>query len=174
VTTERSFTRDGRLDCDALVRELCRFLDLVLRTTQLDLRYDVRLQEPAADPGAESERPEVLVAFDGRDRDLLLDRNADLLMAIEYIAHRWLRLEPQFYDHVQIDCANYRAVRLDELKMSARLAAERVRDTKTPFRFNPMSPRERRVVHIALKDFPGVRTASEGMGDRRQVVILPA
>lgn len=174
MTTERSFTRDGRLDREALVPELRRFLDLVLRSTQLDLRYDIRLQEPAADAGGESERPEVLVAFDGRDRGLLLERNADLLMAIEYIAHRWLRLEPQFYDRVQIDCANFRATRLDELKMSARLAAERVRDTKTPFRFNPMSPRERRVVHIALKDFPGVRTASEGMGDRRQVVILPA
>jgi predicted RNA-binding protein Jag len=37
-----------------------------------------------------------------------------------------------------------------------------------------MSPRERRVVHLALKDMPGVRTESIGMGDERQVVIHPA
>ena len=44
--------------------------------------------------------------------------------------------------------------------------------TKVPL--NPMSSRERRIVHLAVKDIPGVRTQSVGLGEERQVVIHPA
>jgi spoIIIJ-associated protein len=65
-------------------------------------------------------------------------------------------------------------LRFDELRMTARVAAERVQTSKQPFRLNPMSSRERRIVHLALKEMPGVRTESVGMGEERQVVIHPA
>jgi spoIIIJ-associated protein len=118
--------------------------------------------------------PEILIAFRGDDADLLLERNAELLLALEHVAHRWLRLDPRLHDQVRFDCGDYRAVRLDELKLSARVAAQRVRETGQPFRFNPMSPRERRIIHLELTGAQGVRTASEGVGDRRQLVIYPA
>jgi len=54
------------------------------------------------------------------------------------------------------------------------VAAERVQASRQPFRLNPMSSRERRIVHLALKDMTGVRTESIGMGEDRQVVIHPA
>jgi len=97
-----------------------------------------------------------------------------LLLALEYLAHRSLRLDPRLHDRVRFDCGDYRATHLDELKLSARVAAQRVRETGQPFRFNPMSPRERRIVHLELSGAAGVRTASEGSGDRRQLVIYPA
>jgi spoIIIJ-associated protein len=114
------------------------------------------------------------VLFRGRDQELLLERNAELLKALEYIALRWLRLDPHYYDRVRFDSGDYRALRLEELKLSARVAAERVRETHQPFRFNPLSARERRIIHLVLKDEPGVRTASEGAGEERQVVVHPA
>ena len=58
--------------------------------------------------------------------------------------------------------------------LAARVAAERVQTSRQPFRLNPMSSRERRIVHLALKEMIGVRTESIGMGDERQVVIHPA
>ena len=54
------------------------------------------------------------------------------------------------------------------------VAAERVRETHEPFRFNPMAARERRIIHLVLKDQPGIRTTSEGNGEMRQVVVFPA
>ena len=54
------------------------------------------------------------------------------------------------------------------------LRASVLRETHVPFRFNPMSARERRIIHLVLKDQPGIRTSSEGMGDDRQLVIFPA
>ena len=65
-------------------------------------------------------------------------------------------------------------MRFEELRMTARVAAERVQSSQQPFRLNPMSSRERRIVHLALKEIPGVRTESVGMGEERQVVIHPA
>ncbi len=104
---------------------------------------------------------------------MLLEHNAELLLALEHIAHRWLRLDPRMHDRVRFDCGDYRATRLEEFKLSARVAAQRVRETGQPFRFNPMSSRERRMVHLELNGAPGVRTVSEGAGDRRQLVFIP-
>jgi len=119
------------------------------------------------------EEPEISISFRGDDADLLLERNAELLLALEHVAHRWLRLDPRLHDEVRFDCGEYRTMRLDELKLSARVAAQRVRETGQPFRFNPMSPRERRLIHLELTGAQGVRTTSEGIGDRRQLVIYP-
>ena len=116
----------------------------------------------------------MVALFHGDDQELLLEKNAELLLSLEHLAHRWLRLDPRLHDRVRFDCGDYRATHLDELKLSARVAAQRVRETGQPFRFNPMSPRERRIVHLELNGAAGVRTASEGSGDRRQLVIYPA
>lgn len=158
-------------DRDAAIAGLRRFLDLLLAGTRLELRYDFREPEHGAD---DVENPDVLVVFRGRDEELLLERNAELLHAIEYIALRWLHLPPPLHDRIRLDCAEWRAMRLEELKLAAQVAADRVRETHQPFRFNPMSARERRVIHLALHGASGVRTASEGAGDDRHVVVYPA
>jgi spoIIIJ-associated protein len=115
----------------------------------------------------------VAADIDGKDRDVLLEYNGELLKAIEHLAFRVLRLEPLFHEKIHVDSGGYRAVRFEELRMTARVAAERVQSSRQSFRLSPMSPRERRVVHLALKDMPGVRTESVGIGEDRQVVIYP-
>jgi len=85
-----------------------------------------------------------------------------------------VRLERELHDRVRLDCGTFHADRLAELQLSAKVAAQRVRETRTEFRFNPMSSADRRIVHLALHGAPGVRTASEGVGEQRRVVIFPA
>lgn len=159
------------------VEELKRYLDECVREMGLELEYEIS-SPPSAEGGATATPsevgPEVVVAFRGADEALLLEANAELLLALEHIAHRWLRLDPRLHDHVRFDCGDYRATRLEELKLSARVAAQRVRETGQPFRFNPMSSRERRLIHLELNGAAGVRTMSEGAGDHRQLVIYPA
>jgi spoIIIJ-associated protein len=58
--------------------------------------------------------------------------------------------------------------------MSALAAAEKVKRTHTPFHFNPMSSRERRVIHLALRDEKELRSESLGVGPFRAVVVVPA
>lgn len=56
----------------------------------------------------------------------------------------------------------------------AQVAAERVIESGDPFPLNPMGARERRIIHLALKDQSKVRTQSEGFGPDRRVVIVSA
>jgi spoIIIJ-associated protein len=173
----RDFQRPERaqpappLDTAKAVGELNRFLDLVIQEMRLEIERDVSVAQ-STEPGAHDS--DVVVTFQGPDQDLLLERNGELLLALEHIGHRWLRLDPRLHDRVRFDCGDYRATRLAELKLSARVAAQRVRETGEAFRFNPMSSRERRIVHLELNGAPGVRTMSDGSGDRRQLVIYPA
>jgi spoIIIJ-associated protein len=165
---QKSTQGDGRLDQEKARRELARFLDSALKEMQLAVTYQISSLEPKLGEA------EMVVAFEGADEELLLDRNAELLLALEHVAHRWLRLDPRLHDRVRFDCGSYRSMRLEELKLSARVAAQRVRETGLEFRFNPMSARDRRLIHLELTGAAGVRTVSEGSGDRRQLVIYPA
>jgi spoIIIJ-associated protein len=122
----------------------------------------------------EEGEPEVFADLDGPDKEILLERGGEALKSLEHLAYRALRLEPQWHEKIQIDCAGYRALRFEELRMTARHAAERVQASRQSFQLNPMSSRERRIVHLALKEISGVRTESVGTGEKRQVVIHPA
>ena len=163
---------DGKLDHEAITAGLRRCIDTLLQKSRFQLTYEVRAMGPAA--AKELENPEIVVEFKGRDQDLLLEHNAELLLALEHIALRWLWLDPQFYGRIRFDAAGYRGIRIEELKLSARVAAGRVRETHAPFRFNAMSSRERRILHLVLKEEQGVRSESEGAGEDRQVVVYPA
>jgi spoIIIJ-associated protein len=168
----QEFIRDGKLDRQAAAAALQKFLEEIVRTARLDLKVKVRAVESAG--SADSEEPEIIADLDGRDKEILLERNAEVLKAIEHLAFRALRLDSAHHEKIHLDCGGYRALRFEELRMTARVAAERVQTSQQPFRLNPMSSRERRIVHLALKDVPGVRTESVGMGEERQVVIQPA
>jgi spoIIIJ-associated protein len=161
--------QDGQLDRKAAAEALRVFLEEIVRAAGFQLKVSVQAVEAGGGSDAE-----VLADVDGRDKEILLERGAEVLKALEHLAFRALRLEPEHHEKIHIDCGGYRALRFEELRMTARVAAERVQTSKQPFRLNPMSSRERRIVHMALKDTPGVRTESVGVGEQRQVVIHPA
>ena len=163
---------DGKLDRQATADALRYFFESMVRASGFELKVSVRA---APVDGSSSEgQAEVLADLDGRDKEILLERGAEVLKAFEHLAFKALRLEPAYHEKIHIDSGGYRALRFEELKMTAKVAAERVQSTKQPFRLNPMSSRERRIVHLAVKDIPGVRTESVGSGEDRQVVIHPA
>jgi spoIIIJ-associated protein len=162
--------KDGKFDRDAAVAELRKFFDLIVSSTHLAVQYEITLP-PLKD--GKTDAAEIFVDFRGEDEALLLERQAELLLALEHIALRWLRLQPEHYDLIRFDSGGFRALRVEELKLSARVAAQRVRETHDAFHFNPMPARDRRLIHLELTNAPGVRTNSEGVGERRHLVIYP-
>jgi len=168
----KDLIREGKLDRAAAATELRRFLENIVRAGGWELKVNVRVVEPGG--GTQEGEAEVFADLDGKDKEILMARSGEVLKALEHLAFRALNLEPNFHEKVHLDCGGFRALRFEELRMTARVAAERVQATQQPFQLNPMSSRERRIVHLALKDLPEVRTESIGTGEERQVVIHPA
>ena len=135
------------------------------------LKYRITV-DPQLD-GAVDEVPEILVEFAGADSRLMLDRGAELLRSYETLAYEALRLGPDEHSQISFDCLGYRASRMQELRTAASVAAERVRKTGMPYQFGAMSSRERRIVHLALRDESDLRTESTGEGPGRSVVVYP-
>jgi len=116
--------------------------------------------------------PEITVELTGPDTPLLLARNGELLHAIEHIAAKILRLEPEEHDRISFDAEGFKATRNRELDLMAEMAVQKVRATGRPFSFAPMSSRERRILHLSLAK-SGLPTASSGEGPGRFVVLYP-
>ncbi len=142
----------------------------VIERAGFDMQFAVRAAPRTL---RELEATEYVVDFSGSDSDLLLVGGASLLTALEYVVLKAMRLGEELFGKISFDCRDWRETRAQELKLMAQVAAERVAETGDAFSLNPMSARERRIVHLALKDLPQVRTVSEGFGPERKVVILP-
>lgn len=143
----------------------------IIRLGGFQLSFAIRKGKPVADG---MEAPEFIVDLSGPDSELLLQKHAALLDALEYLVLKAARLDEDLFGRIAFDCQEWRWLRAQELQLAARVAAERVLETGDPFAMNPMNARERRIVHLALKDQPRVRTLSEGFGPERRVVIRPA
>ena len=151
--------------------QIKQFLEPVFRLAGFDLKYSISEGET---PHPDFENPDILVRFDGRDVDVLLANKAELLLALEQLTMEALRMPPDEHSRVCFDAHDYRVLRIEELRMSALAAAERVKKSRMPFHFSPMNSRERRIIHLALRDQTEVRSESVGMGPIRQVVVVPS
>src|SRR6202045_1543702 len=158
------------MDKLAAANKINEFLQAVVTHGGLHLKYRIVVDPP---PQSEWEKPEIFVDLSGPDSTLLLDRGGELLRALELLALEILRLPSGEHEKISFDCKNQRSIRFQELRMAASVAADKVRQTGTPFHFAPMSSRERRVVHLALRDQADLRTESEGEGMRRCLVVYP-
>jgi spoIIIJ-associated protein len=147
------------------------FLDAMLDLGNFDLDFEVSEGETLH---PDFENPDLVVRFTGEDVDLLLANKTELLLALEQLTMEALRMAPEEHSRICFDANDHRMLRIQELRMSAEAAAERVRKTHAPFHFSPMSSRERRILHLALRDEADVRGESVGEGPIRQVVIVPA
>src|SRR5215470_718245 len=156
----------------AAANKINEFLRGVISNSGLKLKYRITVDPPLPEE-RDWERPEILVEFAGPDSPLLLERGGELLRSLELLAMEMLRLPSGEHEKICFDCMNHRSMRLEELRMAARVAAEKVRKTGAPYQFAPMSSRERRIVHLALRDEGDLRTESEGEGMRRCLVVYP-
>jgi spoIIIJ-associated protein len=124
---------------------------------------------------ARSDDPEkITLAVTGDSSGLLIGRRGQTLDAIEHIINRIAgRAEDGTPNRIVIDVERYRERRQDYLDALARRLAEKAKHTRRAITLNPMSPRDRRIVHLALQSDPGIETRSQGEGQFRRLLILP-
>jgi spoIIIJ-associated protein len=115
----------------------------------------------------------ILLNISGDDLGLLIGRRGETLRDLQFLTCLIVSRRMQRWPNVIVDVEHYKSRREKSLAELARRMADRVRVTAQPVSLEPMPPYERRIVHLALRDDPDVRTESTGQGERRKVVILP-
>ena len=147
------------------------FLGAIIDHAGFDVSFEIT-EGQHAHPDLED--PDVVVKFSGPDVDVLLGNRGEVLLALEHLTLEVLGIPSEEHSLICFDANDYRLLRIEELRLSATTAAERVKQTGKPFHFMPMTSRERRIIHLSLRNETEVKSLSTGMGPWRQVVIMPS
>ena len=135
---------------------------------QMEMECEAELRRPKQD-----EPNEIQVEIFGRDAGRIIGKKGQVLSALQYLTNRVVNRPGLEKRYVTVDAEGYRSRRDDTLStMARRLGKQAVTEGKI-ITFEPMNPRDRRVIHLALAKIEGVVTKSEGEGEDRRVQIIP-
>ena len=147
--------------------DLDRIADTAIGALQDILKYfevgEVTIDEYEGDEG------ELILDITGDD----LGRHGKTLDALQFLVSAITVRTIGFRYPVIVDVEGYKSRQREKLESIARSSANRAASQNRSIKLRPMTPYERRIVHICLRDDDRVETASEGEGSARHVVILP-
>ena len=139
---------------------------------EMGLQAEVVVESPEeADIG---ENSRVILNVTGKDLGALIGRQGETLRDLQFLTRLIVSRRSGSWPDLMVDVDHYRQRRRQALTQLAIRMADQVREEDRPMPLEPMSAYERRIVHIALREHPHVRTESTGEGERRKVVIWPA
>jgi len=117
--------------------------------------------------------PPIVVDIAGNDLSILIGRDAETLNALQLITRTIVGKEIGHSAHLIVDVEGYRERRESNLRKLAQRMASQAITTGRRQSLEPMSPAERRIIHIELRENSDVRTESSGQDPKRKVVIFP-
>lgn len=151
--------------------ELDAIADTAIAALQDILTYfnvgEVTIDEYEGDEG------ELILDITGDDLAILIGRHGRTLDALQFIVSAITVRSMGFRYPVIVDVEGYKSRQREKLESIARSTANKAASQHRSVKMRPMTPYERRIVHIALRDDDRVDTASEGEGSARHVVVVP-
>jgi spoIIIJ-associated protein len=153
---------EPRDDESELARDLRELVERIVATLGVHCRVDVREDEDG-----------LYVSCTGGDPGVLIGRYGQTIDAIQYIVNAIVAKRQGERVDVTVDAAGYRERRRVTLEQLAVRSAQRALHSGERVELDPMTAVERKVVHLKLKEFDGVETASDGTEPNRFVVIFP-
>jgi len=128
----------------------------------------------------EEESPAVNVDFVGEELGYLIGAHGTHLKAFQYIVSLMINRKIRAKDedaarvYVNMDVGGYRQEKIDHIKGIAMHVADEVRESGEPVDMQPMSPADRRIVHMVLSEVEDITTDSQGEGRDRYVRVTVA
>lgn len=151
--------------------ELDAIADTAIAALQDILKYfnvgEVTIDEYEGDEG------ELILDITGDDLAVLIGRHGRTLDALQFVVSAITVRSMGFRYPVIVDVEGYKSRQREKLESIARSTANKAASQHRSVKMRPMTPYERRIVHIALRDDDRVDTASEGEGNARHVVVVP-
>ena len=121
----------------------------------------------------EGDEGELILDITGDDLAVLIGRHGKTLDALQFLISAITVRKIGFRFPVIVDVESYKNRQRQKLESLARSSAKKAAAQGRSVKLRPMTPYERRIIHVALRDDPRVETASEGEGAARHVVVVP-
>lgn len=115
----------------------------------------------------------IIVNIQTPEAGLLIGPEGEYLLAFQHLARLLLKKRTQKSIPFVLDVNKYRLQRFSLLEEMVESFVEQAKTEKRTIELAPMSAFERRLVHLMVKDMPGVVSESYGEGERRHVVVKP-
>lgn len=151
--------------------ELDHIADTAIAALKDILKYfdvgEVTIDEYEGDEG------ELILDITGDDLAVLIGRHGKTLDALQFVISAITVRSIGYRFPVIVDVEGYKSRQRQKLETLARSSAKKAISQQRSIKLRPMTPYERRIIHIALRDDPRVNTGSEGEGSARHVVIVP-
>ncbi len=148
---------------DGKAEQAADILDGILARMDLDTEVTVREDEE-----------KIVLDVDGPDAGRAIGRKGQTLDALQFLVNKIVNRFPDGRRHVIVDSGDYRERHDKGLVSMARRQAKKAVQQGKVITLEPMSARDRRVIHLSLAKFPGVTTKSDGHGLGRRIQIIPA
>lgn len=126
-----------------------------------------------ADFSYTQDKDHIKIDIEGEDVGAVIGQRGDTLNALQYLTSLVVNRESKEHIYLSVDIAGYRKRRERSLTDMAKRTARKVVEVGKEYVMEPMSASERRIIHTALQDYPGIKTESEGTPPKRSVVIIP-
>lgn len=121
----------------------------------------------------EGDDGELILDITGDDLAVLIGRHGRTLEALQFLVSAITTRKIGFRYPVVIDVEGYKSRQRQKIESIARSSATKAYNQQRNIKLRPMTPYERRIVHVTLRDDDRVETESEGEGSNRCVVIMP-
>jgi len=140
---------------------------------QETLEKIISLISPDTRISAERKADEIILNIVGNNTGILIGHKGKTLEALEFIVNKAVNKASEQKVRVIVDSENYRKRREESLKTLAFEMGEKAKKTKKTVTIDPISPRDRRIVHLALKGDHQISTKSKGEGLFKRIFIIP-
>jgi spoIIIJ-associated protein len=137
----------------------------------------------SADIDIKDDQDRTVLEIQTSDTELVIGRRGVVIDALQHLVNKAVFKERGDRDRDKekergkpliVDAGGFRDKQIERLRALAQKMATQALETKEVVALQPMTPHDRRIVHMAISEIPGLTTRSEGEGEDRHILVVPA
>jgi spoIIIJ-associated protein len=129
----------------------------------------------SADIDIKDDNDKTILEIQTKDTEVVIGRRGVVMDALQHLVNKVVyrdrsgdRGKP-----LVVDAGGFRDKQIERLRSLAQRMGEKALETKQIVELQPMSPHDRRIVHMAIAEMPGLSSRSEGEGEDRHILVGP-
>jgi len=130
----------------------------------------------SADIDIKDDTDKTVLEIQTGDTELVIGRRGVVIDALQHMVNKAVFKEKrdEKTKPLVVDAGGFREKQVERLRTLAQRMGEKALQTKQIVELQPMSPHDRRIVHMAIAEIPGLSSRSEGEGEDRHILVVPA